>query len=42
MDLNWRNGKKGVLRKFSQWALTDATVFDFSGLEEHGFIFYPK
>lgn len=33
MDLNWRNGKKGVLKKFSQWVFTDATVFDFAGLD---------
>ena len=42
MDLNWRNDEKGVLRKFSQWVLTDASILDLSGIDEHGYIFYPK
>ena len=42
MDLNWRNDDKGVLRKFSQWVLTEASILDLSGIDEHGYIFYPK
>lgn len=42
MDLNWRKNNTGILRKFSQYALTDASVLDFSGIAEHGYIFYPK
>ena len=42
MYLNWLKEGKAVLRKFSQYSLTDASIFDFSGIEEFGYIFYPK
>lgn len=42
MDLYWEKDKKGVLRKFSQFSLIEASIFDWHGLDEFGYIFYPK
>jgi poly(3-hydroxybutyrate) depolymerase len=42
MDLNWEKDKKGVLRKFSQFSLAEASIFDWHGLDDFGYVFYPK
>ena len=38
-DLDWRSN--GVLRKFSQTELIDANVGTETGLDEHGYVYYP-
>ena len=32
----------GILRKFSQYSLLDSTIFDFHGLSDTGYVYYPK
>ena len=42
MNYDWEEQQVGVLRQFSQYALTDSSIFDFHGLSDSGYIFYPK
>ena len=42
MNYDWEEQKVGVLRQFSQYALTDSSIFDFHGLSDTGYIFYPN
>ena len=39
MDNDWE--KKGVLRRFSQKLYVDATIFDHTGLDDYGYVYYP-
>lgn len=38
-DTEWAS--KGVMRKFYQHEFLDSSVFEFSGLAEYGYVYYP-
>ena len=39
-DSDWKN--KGVFKKFYQEEFLDTNVFEFSGLTQFGYVYYPN